>query len=264
MNQEAGVRRIGWGLVVIGVVLAAVAGVFAIREGGKTSDWVETEGVVIDVKTDDAGDTDTIIRYRDPAEKVFEFTSEYGLPDSRRGDKVVVQYDPANPNDALLADESTGFSSHLYFVVGFALLAVWGLIIALFDPKLTPVTGRPGGIAAITIWIVLTSVIGLLTQKGNASGFWSIALWAMTAVGLLAAFGLWRMYRWGLWGSMGYSAVVIIALLISWARNDNRFGAPLFWNLILLALWGSALWTLSRPAVAASFERVHAAAMNAQ
>jgi len=264
MNQEAGVRRLGWGLVVIGVVLAALAGVLAIREGGKTSDWIETEGVVIDVKTDDSGDTDTIIRYRDPAEEVYEFNSEYGFADSRRGDKVVVQYDPANPDDALLVGESTGFSSHLYFVVGFALLAAWGLVVALFDPKLTPVTGRPGGIAAITFWIGLTAFIGLLVLKDNASGFWSVVLWAMAIGGFIVAFGLWRMYRWGLWGAFGYSALVIIGLVVMWALNDNRFGAPLFWNLVLVGLWGSALWTLTRPAMAASYERVRVAAMKAR
>ncbi|MCJ7725579.1 MAG: hypothetical protein MUP76_04240, partial [Acidimicrobiia bacterium] len=166
--------------------------------------------------------------------------------------------------DALLAGESTGLSGHLYFVVGFALLAAWGAVVALFDPQLTPVTRRPGGVAAITFWIGLTAVIGLLVFKGDASGFWSILLWVMAAVGWAVAFGLWRMFRWGRWGAMVYSAAIVVALLITWARNDNRFGAPMFWSLVLLAIWGGVIWSLSRPKVAASYERVRAIALDAR
>ena len=138
MNQEASVRRLGWGLTAVGVVLAAIAGFLALNTAG-TESWVEVEGVVVDVDKEDGVVIGTTIRYRDAEDNAYDLPSDYGTEDSRRGEKVMIQYDPTNPNDALLAGESTGASIHWWFVLVFGLMAVWGVVVALFDPQLSEV-----------------------------------------------------------------------------------------------------------------------------
>lgn len=254
MNQEASVRRLGWGLTAVGVVLAAIAGFLALNTAG-TESWIEVEGVVVDVDKEEGVVIGTTIRYRDTEDNAYDLKSDYGTEESRRGEKVMLQYDPVNPNDALLSGESTGTSIHWVFVIAFGLLAVWGAVIALFDPQLPEVINRPGGVSASTIWIVLFSVIGFLTLRGTFSGGSEVIVWLLLVGGIVATVGLWRMLSWGRWVGLGFAAAVTIGLIVAWARNENRFGAPLFWYLLLLFFWAMVILALSRREVAASIAR---------
>jgi len=219
--------------------------------------------VVIDVDKEDGVVVGTLIRYRDPAENEYELTSGYGTPDSRRGEKVMIQYDPAHPVDALLAGEPPGRSSHVAFVIGFGLMAVWGAVVALFDPQLAPVTGRPGGLAAVTTWLWASALIGFFMMRGDRTGSGMLLLLLALGVGLILAFGVWRMIPWARWGAITYSSVLSVALIVGWAGNENRLGTPLFTTVALLAIWGSVIIALTRREVADGFDRAHAGAVTA-
>jgi hypothetical protein len=255
MRQEATITKLGWGVAVLGVVLAAIAGFLAIKESGKTSDWVETEGVVIAVETND-DDIDTIIRYRDSADEPYEMDSDYGTADSQRGEKVQVIYDPDNPTDAVLAGDSSGTSSHVMFIIAFGLLAAWGAAIALYDPKLDEITGRPGAATGSTIVLMLSSVIGALVLRNSFTGLGLLGMWLLAAAGIVMAYGLWRVIWWARYGAMAVVGVVMLLIVVAWAGNDNRMGAPLIWNLVLLAIIGLVTWSLTRKEVAATFARL--------
>jgi|SRR5579859_2630160 len=105
-------------------------------------------------------------------------------------------------------------------------------------------TRRPLSLILAPVLIVLFSVFGLITAFGADAPPLPVALFAFIIAGvggLIAAFGLWLLKRWGLWLS-----IVIAALAIPVSVPGLVFGQDaadkllsmgvIAWNILILVL----------------------------
>ncbi|MCB2224167.1 MAG: DUF3592 domain-containing protein [Actinobacteria bacterium] len=255
MNQEPTTRRLGWVLAGIGIVLTAIA-IFLVVTSEGTANWVSTEAVVVDVDKDDGVVVGSTLRFRDPTDNAYDIKSSFGDEDTRRGTKVNLTYNPSNPTQILLEGETAGQSIHFSFIFLFGLIAVWGVVIALYDPQLTPIPTRPDGIAGTAFWIAAFSIIAVLALHSRVDGLSEIGTWLLGAVGLVLAFGIWRVMAWARIAGIAYAGVVLAVVVVHWAQDANRWGAPLFWHLLLAGVWALVLLALTRKETAKAYARL--------